>query len=80
MATEQKNAEPARTQLQELERKFKTTIFHQKNLIDLAKNSADDEAATQALVISIDRFNDDLFELSVELERIAYAATKEPAQ
>lgn len=81
MATEQKNAEPVRTQLQELAAKIATTIYHQKMLIDLAKQSTgEEEAETEALLISIDRFNDDLFKLFEELEKIADAAAKEPAQ
>lgn len=76
MATEQKNAEPVRTQLQELAAKIATTIYHQKQLIDLAKKAAAEQDETEGLMISIDRFNDDLFKLFEELEKIADAAAK----
>lgn len=72
----QQFAEPVRTQLQDLARKFKITIFHQENLIDLAKPAASNESEIEALVISIDRFNDDLFELAEELQEIADAGAK----
>jgi predicted negative regulator of RcsB-dependent stress response len=51
--------------LREITEGFRETIFNQHTLIEYAKKAVDENnyQALNALVISIDRFNDDLFRL-----------------
>lgn len=59
----------AATPLQETAESFRATIFLQQNLIELAKKlvDAEDPDLAEALLISIGRFNDDLFTLYEQL-------------
>lgn len=65
MASKQQIAGEISPILQEIAEMFRCTIFNQNILLALAKKTVLDERlpTIEALVISIDRFNDDLFRL-----------------
>lgn len=59
---------------------FRQTIFNQHNLLVLAKKAIIDEeyATVEALTISIDHFNDDLFQLFERLDKLAESEFQVP--
>ena len=63
MASNQKNAAKIQTVLEEITEGFQRTIFSQHNLLAIPKNTTVDHPTLEALVVGIDRFNDDLFVL-----------------
>lgn len=70
MENKKQNITIDRTIFEEITEAFRSTIFNQHNLLAIAKKQAFDEnvSSLEALTISIDRFNDDLFQTVLRLQ------------
>ena len=77
MTPKKQSAEKMQTLLEEITEGFERTIFHQHNLLAIPKNTTVDHSTLEALLIGIDRLNDDLFRLYERLrDLVEFEASK----